>query len=85
MAAGAGFAGTRSLAFVGPAHHTPAVPVRQPAWIAGIRRAAFVQARRTHPRKAQQGDGDEDGGYQEDDQRRFWDTVVKVCVFVFLA
>lgn len=70
VAASAGFAGTRSFAFVA----TPAVWAQGNV---GIRRPVQLARHAPQP-KAQQGGGDEDEAYREDDQRRFWDTVVEV-------
>lgn len=72
VAAGVELTGTCSFAFVAPAHPTP--PLRKPARIVHDERPVQQQ------RRARQGAGGEDEAYREDDQRRFWDTVVEVCV-----
>lgn len=73
VAASAGFAGTRSFAFVAPVG-IGGVGIRRPAHLAPQQRKA-----------QQESGGGEDEAYREDDQRRFWDAVVEVCVCVCAA
>lgn len=72
VAAGAGFAGRLSFAFVAPTR-----AAWKPAAV-HVKSTSMLDAP-AQRRKAQQGGGGEDEAYREDNQRRFWDTVVEVC------
>ena len=83
VVAGAGLTRTRSFAIVVAPAYPPTA--RRAAWkpsrIVGIPRPLYLGIP-AQQREAHQGGGGEDEAYREDDQRRFWDTVVQVCVRV---
>lgn len=79
-AAAAGFADAQ--AFVTPAASRPRL-LASSGWSGRSRSCSsqiLFQQSGQGRREERQGDVNEDEAYGQDDQRRFWDTVVKVCI-----